>query len=47
MNSTYIIREIYLIKKMNDMSLNEKERKIARMELTALQKRDKKTRIRN
>lgn len=37
MNSTYIIREIFLTKKMNDMSLNEKERKIAKMELIALQ----------
>ncbi|WP_186312662.1 hypothetical protein [Bacillus thuringiensis] len=43
MNSTYIIREIYLTKKMNDMSLSEKERKIAKMELTALQGYMKKT----
>ncbi|WP_242247950.1 hypothetical protein [Bacillus cereus group sp. BfR-BA-01328] len=38
MDITYIIREIYLTKKMEDMSLSEKERKIARNELKALQK---------
>lgn len=43
MNSTYIIREIYLTQKMDDISLSEKERKIAKMELTALQAYMKKT----
>ncbi|MEK4787588.1 MULTISPECIES: hypothetical protein [Bacillus] len=38
MDTTYIIKEIYLTKKMEDTSLSEKERKIARNELKALQK---------
>ncbi len=38
MDTTYIIKEIYLTKKMEDASLSEKERKLARNELKALQK---------
>lgn len=38
MDATYIIKEIYLTKKMEDTSLSEKERKLARNELKALQK---------
>ncbi len=45
MDATYIIKEIYLTKKMEDTSLSEKERKLARNELKALQKSLKKKEV--